>query len=89
MQAVSSSQAFCLRLEEECEKKNKKKKLVFPRDIVITKLRPAVVLWSTTAKLAYFEELTVQWEDGVEEVYERKCFKYNLKNEATEAVQNG
>ncbi len=38
--------------------------------------------YKTFTKLAYFEELTVQWEDGVEEAFEIKCFKYNLKNEA-------
>ncbi len=30
-----------------------------------------MVLWSPTAKLAYIVELTVPWEDGVEEAYEK------------------
>lgn len=47
-------------MEEPQLSRKKKKTLVFPPDIVITKLRPGVVLWSTTAKLAYFEEITVQ-----------------------------
>lgn len=40
-----------------------------------------LVLWSTTAKL------TVPWEDGVEEAFERKCLKYSEL--PTEATQNG
>ncbi|KAJ8352263.1 hypothetical protein SKAU_G00237390 [Synaphobranchus kaupii] len=63
------------------------KKLVFPRDIVATTLRPDMVLWSTTAKLAYVVELTVPWEDGVEEAYERKKNKYSEL--AIQAAQNG
>lgn len=54
---------------------NRRKKLVFPPDIVATTLRPDMVLWSTTANLAYVVELTVPWEEGVEEAFERKCLK--------------
>lgn len=45
-----------------------------------------MVMWSTTAKLAYVVELLVPWEDGVEEAYERKMTKYSEM--ATEAAQN-
>ncbi len=63
------------------------KKLVFPPEIVITTLRPDMVLWSPTTKLAYVVELTVPWEEGVEEAYERKNNKYS--DLAAEASQNG
>ncbi len=63
------------------------KKLVFPPKIVATTLRPDMVLWSPTAKLAYVVELTVPWEDGVEEAYERKKNRYS--DLAAEASQNG
>lgn len=47
-----------------------------------------MVLWSPTRKLAYVVELTVRWEDGVEEAYERKKNpKYS--DLAAEASQNG
>ncbi|KAK0151659.1 hypothetical protein N1851_007037 [Merluccius polli] len=46
-----------------------------------------MVLWSPTTKLAYVVELTVPWEDGVEEAYERKKNKYS--DLAAEASQNG
>lgn len=63
------------------------KKLVFPPEIVATTLRPDMVLWSKAAKLAYVMELTVPWEEGVEEAYERKKTKYS--DLAAEASQNG
>ncbi len=63
------------------------KKLVFPPEIVATTLRPDMVLWSPTTKLAYVVELTVPWEDGVEEAYESKKNKYS--DLAAEASQNG
>ena len=61
-----------------------KKKLVFPPDIAARTLRPDMFLWSTVAKLAYTVELTVPWEDGVEEAFERKYSEL-----AIEAAQNG
>ena len=63
------------------------KKLIFPPEIVATTLRPDMVLWSMAAKLAYVVELTVPWEEGVEEAYERKKTKYS--DLAAEASQNG
>ncbi len=63
------------------------KKLVFPPEIVATTPWPDMVLWSPTTKLAYVVELTVPWEDGVEEAYERKNNKYS--DLAAEASQNG
>lgn len=45
---------------------------MFSPDIAITKLLSDMDLWSTTAKLAYFEELTAPWEDRVEEALDKK-----------------
>lgn len=46
-----------------------------------------MVLWSPAAKLVYVMKLTVPWEEGVEEAYERKKNKYT--DLAAEASQNG
>ena len=51
------------------------KKLVFP-DIVQTKLRPDIVLWSEVGKKLVIVELTVPWESRCEEAFERKRGKY-------------
>lgn len=63
------------------------KKLVFPPEIMVTTLRPDVVLWSASAHSALVVELTVPWEDGVEEAFERKKLKYSEL--AQQAAQNG
>ncbi len=47
-------------------------KLTFPSEIATTTLRPGLVLWFNSCQLAYIIELTVPWEDAVEEAYERK-----------------
>ena len=52
------------------------KKLQIPRDIVITTLRPDIVLFSRKQKLMFFLELTVPWETRINESYERKRLKY-------------
>lgn len=49
---------------------------MLPPERVATTLWLDMVLWSPTTKLAYVAELTVPWEDGVEEAYERKKNKY-------------
>ena len=41
------------------------KKLVFPREIVMTNLRPDIVLSSQKAKTVVMIELTVPWEDHI------------------------
>ena len=52
-----------------------RKKLVFP-DVVLTKLRPDIVLWSAISKKIILIELTVPWEDSCDEAFERKSSKY-------------
>ena len=63
------------------------KQLVFPPEIVSTNLRPDLVLWSPSTKTAYIIELTVPWENSVEEAYERKKLRYSEL--AAEAKQRG
>lgn len=52
------------------------KQLVFPSEIATTTLRPDLVLWSPSIKKVYIIELTVPWEDSMEEAYERKHLRY-------------
>ena len=61
--------------------------LIFPLEIAATTLRPDLVLWSSTCKLIYIIELTVPWEDSIEEAHERKKLRYS--NLAAEAEDRG
>ena len=58
-----------------------------PQEIVSTNLRPDIVLWSVSQRLVYFIELTVPFEDSVEEAYERKKLRY--ADLGAEAEQRG
>ena len=62
-------------------------KLVVPQEIVCTKQRPDIVLWSLSQQIVYFIELTVPFEDSVEEAYERKKLRY--ADLGAEAEQRG
>ncbi|KAL6460670.1 hypothetical protein MHYP_G00306360 [Metynnis hypsauchen] len=53
------------------------KQLVFPSEIATTTLRPDLVLWSPSLRKVYMVELTVPWEDSMEEAYERKHLRYS------------
>ena len=52
-----------------------KQKLVFP-DVVQTRLRPDIVIWSKAPKMMIILELTVPWEKRTDEAHERKWSKY-------------
>ena len=52
------------------------KQLKFPNDIAATTLRPDIVLVSDSTKQVVLLELTVPWEDRLEEALKRKLFKY-------------
>jgi ribA/ribD-fused uncharacterized protein len=54
-----------------------KTQLKIPEQIAITRKRPDIVLWSQSTKQVVFIELTVPWEEGVDEAYERKLTSYN------------
>ena len=47
------------------------------REIVITNLRPDIVLSSQNAKTVVMIELTAPWEDHIEEANEMKRLKYD------------
>ena len=50
--------------------------LVFPPEIAVTRLRPAIVMWSRSTSNLIIIELTVPWEERMEEANERKREKY-------------
>ncbi|KAK7901244.1 hypothetical protein WMY93_018013 [Mugilogobius chulae] len=52
------------------------KQLKFPPHIAETMLRPDIVLWSNSSKQVLMIELTVPWEERMEEANERKRDKY-------------
>lgn len=52
------------------------KQLRFPEEIAVTTSRPDIVLWSPSTKQVVMLELTVPWEERMEEANERKSTKY-------------
>ncbi|KAI8480671.1 hypothetical protein Bbelb_415640 [Branchiostoma belcheri] len=52
------------------------KQLAFPADIIDTNLRPDLILFSRKTTQVVLLELTVPWEDRMEEANERKRMKY-------------
>lgn len=53
------------------------RQLWFPTDITITSLRPDIeAVLSAVEKCVLFAELTVPWEQGIQEEYERKKLRY-------------
>ncbi|MGH0146947.1 UNVERIFIED_CONTAM: hypothetical protein FKN15_009083 [Acipenser sinensis] len=51
-------------------------RLIFPHEIATTNLRPDIILCSGSTSLVHLVELTVPWEDAVDEVYGRKKHWY-------------
>lgn len=64
-----------------------KKQLKFPEEIAHTSLRPDIVLWSKGIKQVVLIELTVPWEERMEEAQERKLKKY--QDLVLKSQQNG
>ena len=62
-------------------------RLCFPVEIATTNLRPDLVLWSASLCTVYIIELTVPWEDAMEEAYVRKSLRY--AELAADAEQRG
>lgn len=48
------------------------KRLKFPNNITTVSLRPDIILWSAIEKHVLMIELTVSWEERIQEAYERK-----------------
>lgn len=65
---LQAAQAWELRIDL-------KRRLQFP-DVIQTTLRPDAVLFSTVGKKIILVELTVLWEEGCEEAFERKSESY-------------
>ena len=51
-------------------------RLYFPPDIIITDMRPDLIIWSKLRKIVIIGELTVPWEDNIDERNEYKRAKY-------------
>ena len=51
-------------------------RLKFPEDVAVTNSRPDLVLWSVGTKQVVMLELTVPWEERMEEAHQRKLCKY-------------
>ena len=63
------------------------KQLQIPHEIVITNMRPDIVLFSRKQKTVCILELTVPWETRIDEAHERKRLKYvDLQ---TQCIENG
>ena len=54
-----------------------KTQLKFPQEIAATIKRPDIVLWSKATKQVVLIELTVPWEERIEEAYQRKMLSYD------------
>ena len=50
----------------------------FPEEISVTALRPDIIIWSETRKEVVIGELTVPWEDNIDEAYEKKLKVYRV-----------
>ncbi|KAL1263729.1 hypothetical protein QQF64_006468 [Cirrhinus molitorella] len=58
-------------------------RLTFPPEIAVTNLRPDLVLWAKSCRRVFIVEMTVPWEDAINEAFERKRLRYaNLAAEA-------
>ena len=44
--------------------------------IVVTSMRPDMVLYSECERIVYFTELTISLEDAIYEAFERKKLRY-------------
>jgi hypothetical protein len=52
------------------------RRAIFPKEIFTTNQRPDIVTWSKISKQVIIIELTVPWEERIEEAHERKRLKY-------------
>ena len=64
-----------------------KHNFIFPTEIVLTKKRADIVIWSVKAKKVFAIELTVPYEENFELAHQRKSEKYEDLRE--QFVRNG
>ena len=62
-------------------------RMQFPQEIAATNQRQDIVIWSPSSRQAILVELTVPWEERIEEAYERKRNKY--QDLVTDCQQRG
>ncbi|KAE8295057.1 hypothetical protein D5F01_LYC05980 [Larimichthys crocea] len=62
-------------------------RLTFPPKIAVTNVRPDLLLWSKSCRRVFIVELTVPWEEAINEAFERKRLRY--ANLAAEAEDQG
>ena len=55
---------------------NLQTRLVFPPEFAVTRLQPDIVMWSRSTRNLIIIELTVPWQERMEEASERKRKKY-------------
>ena len=53
-----------------------KTRMQFPTEVASTNKRPDIVIWSPSSRQVIIVELTVPWEERMEDAYERKMGKY-------------
>jgi hypothetical protein len=58
------------------DEKNAKVSVRVPDEIVVSALAPDIIIWSSSAKVVVFLELTVPWEDNADKAQWRKSDKY-------------
>ncbi|CAC5420997.1 unnamed protein product [Mytilus coruscus] len=56
-------------------------RMSFPAEIAATSLRPDMVLWSQGTRQTVLQEMTVPWEERMDEAHERKMAKYQQLEE--------
>ena len=59
----------------------------FPVTVAASNRRPDIVIWSEDTKKVFLIELTVPWEEAMDEAHERKLERYALLQE--ECISNG
>ena len=53
-----------------------KTRMQFPTEVASTNKRPDIVIWSPSSRQVIIVELTVPWEERMEDAFERKMGKY-------------
>ncbi|CAC5382484.1 unnamed protein product [Mytilus coruscus] len=66
-----------------------KQKLQFPPQIAVTNQRPDIVIWSASTKQAILLELTVPWEERIEDANERKRLSIKTYLQNVETMDGG
>ena len=49
-----------------------RQRIEFPQQTTVTKKRPEIIIWSLATKQAILLELTVPWEDKIDDAHELK-----------------